>query len=104
MSVNFEPFRILGADGKRYKGIRPSLIPGPFKYVAVYIGGKPFGPGVPFESDAPQIIGYDAAIRVGINIGVDSMDLAYRIITLMKDGKKWSRLIHPNGRLEERWM
>lgn len=108
MPVDFTPFHILCANGQQYCGVRPSMIPKPFKNVAVVLGGRSYKPGFPVGYNRKQVIGYGAAIRVGINMGYTGKpageDRAYRLITLMEDGKKWSKLIFPNGNIEEGWL
>jgi len=108
MGLDFTPFHIFSAHGQRYCGIRPSMIPKPFKSVVVVLGKHTYKPGLPRGCVSNQILGYDAAIKVGINLGSSMKqskdDTAYRIITLLKDGQKWSKLISPNGHVEENWI
>lgn len=104
----WEPFRIIGASGQKYVGVQPSLISKPFRSVEVVLGGKSFKPSLPQGCPAGQVLGYDAAIRVGINMNttgdVLDKDQAYRLITLLKDGRRWSRLVYLGGHIEEYWM
>ena len=107
-NIDFAPFRILGADGQRYTGVRPSLIPKPFKGVSVVLQGKLFKPRVPDGYSVDQVLGFDAAIRIGMDLHVAGGFLrsnkAYRLVTLLKDGRRWSRLVYLNGRSEEGWL
>lgn len=109
MPFDYTPFHILCAHGQQYCGVRPSLIPKPFKSATVILGGRSYKPDLPEGYDRKQVIGYDAAIRVGINMDsagkpVGKEDRAYRLITLLADGRKWSKLIFPNGDIEEGWF
>ena len=108
ISLDFTPFHIFSAHGQRYCGVRPSVIPKPFRSAAVVLGGRTYEPGLPSGYYQKQVIGYDAAIRVGINIESTGKsigeDRAYRLITLLTDGRKWSKLIFPNGDIEEDWF
>lgn len=109
VSLDFTPFHIFGANGQQYIGIRPSLIPKPFKRAVVVLGGRVFKPGLPKGCSLDHILGYDAAVRVGINMDgmgkqIGDDDKAYRLTTLLKDGRKWSRLIYLDGNTEEGWM
>lgn len=104
----WEPFRIFGANGQEYTGVQPSLIPKPFRSVVVTLGGMAFKPSLPRGCSGNQVFGYDAAVRMGVNMsgsGVAlSSDQAYRLITLLKDGRRWSKLVYVDGRIEEYWM
>lgn len=104
----WEPFHIFGANGQQYAGIRPSLIPKPFKSAVVVMNGTSFKPGLPKGYSVDQVFGYDATMRVGLNMNKEgkelSRDQAYRLITLLKDGRRWSKLIYMNGHSEEFWM
>jgi hypothetical protein len=84
------------------------VIPKPFKSAMVALGGRTYEPGLPKGYTQGQVIGYDAAIRVGINMELSGKpageDRAYRLITLLDDGRKWSKLIFPNGNIEEGWF
>lgn len=108
MQVNFTPFHIFGANGQQYTGIRPSLIPKPFISAVVVLNGKTFKPGLPEGYTKEQVIGYDAAVRVGLNLGITGKvlggDNAYRLITLLNDNKKWSRLILIDGTTKDEWI
>lgn len=108
MSVDFGPLHITCAQGQTYVGVRPSVIPKPFKSAKVILSGRRFLPGMPTGFSEDQIIGYDAAVRVGLNMGPDGESLggdkAYRLVTLLKGGLKWSRLIHLDGKIEDNWM
>jgi hypothetical protein len=106
--LDFKPFHIFSAHGRQYCGIRPSEILKPFKSATVVLGGGTYQPGIPEGYTQKQVIGYDAAIRVGINITSSGEhtkeDRAYRLITLLADGRKWSKLIFLNGNVQEDWF
>ena len=107
-SLDFTPFYILSAHGQQYCGVRPSMIPKPFKSVVVTFGGETYCPGLPEGYLKKDVVGYDAAIRVGMNLTsagkkVNS-DMAYRMITILKDGKKWFKSIGPGKQITEDWM
>lgn len=112
LSLDFTPFHILCAHGQQYCGVRPSMIPKPFKSAVVVLNGQSYKPGLPDGCSLNNIVGFDAAIRVGITMEVseksvgtvEKEDRAYRLITLMKDGRKWSKLIYLNGNIEEDWL
>jgi hypothetical protein len=65
-------------------------------------------PRFPEGYSLDHILGYDAAVRVGLNmsnLGAPlGSDEAYRLITLLKDGKRWSRLIYLDGSSKEGWI
>lgn len=107
-NIDFTPFHIFGADGQQYTGVRPSVIPKPFRGAVVVLGGKTFKSGLPPGYSVDQVLGYSAAVRMGLNLNADGVplrsDKAYRLITLMKDGTKWSRLIYLDGSIEEYWI
>lgn len=108
-SLDFTPFHIFGADGQQYTGIRPSVIPKPFKSAVVVLGGKTFGPGLPEGYSRDHVLGYDAAVRIGINMDdtgrqIGDNDKAYRLITLLKDGRRWSKLVFLDSSIKEDWM
>jgi hypothetical protein len=108
ISLDFTPFHIFGADGHQYTGVRPSLIPKPFKSAVVVLNGKTFKPGFPKGYSRDQVFGYDAAVRMGINMTATgkklSTDIAYRVVTILNDGKRWSKLVYPNGDIQEDWL
>lgn len=107
-SVDFGPLHIICAYGQSYVGVRPSVIPKPFKSATVILNGRCYLPGLPKGFSEDQVIGYDAAVRVGLNMGSDGKplggDKAYRLITLLKGGARWSRLVFPNGEIKEEWI
>ena len=106
-NLDFTPFQILSVHGQMYQGIRPSEIPKPFKSVLVILGGQSYTPSLPPNYTKEDILGYGAAIRVGLNLGLSGKstgeDKAYRLVTLLKDGRKWSKLIALNGNITEGW-
>jgi len=110
MSVNidFTPFHITCSKGQIYRGVRPSMIPKPFRQVNVYLAGKWYEPGVPKGYRRDHIIGFDAAIKVAMDLSLSGKEKkdsrAYRIVTLLDDGRKWSKLIFLDGRVKENWM
>lgn len=108
LSLDFAPFHIFSANGQQYCGVKPSEIPKPFISVAVILNKRTYRPGMPKGYTRKHVIGYDAAIRVGMNMtetgGKLSTDKVYRMITLLDDGKKWSKLICLNGDTEEGWI
>lgn len=108
ISLDFTPFHIFGANGQPYTGVRPSFIPKPFISAVVVLNGKTFKPGFPEGYSQDQVLGYDAAVRVGMNMNINGKllggDRAYRLITLLEDGRKWSRLIYLSGYSEEGWF
>lgn len=107
-SIDFSPLRVVGANGQQYIGIRPSLIPKPFMGAVIILGGKTFGPGLPEGYSRDHVLGYDAAVRVGMNMDASGAllgeDKTYRLITLLKSGKRWSRLIYLDGSSKEEWL
>jgi len=107
-SLDFTPFHIFSVRGQQYTGVRPSIIPKPFVSATIILEGRSYLPGLPEGYTKKQVIGYDAALRVGLNMtptGEElSNDKAYRLITLLDDGKKWSKLIYPSGNIEEDWI
>lgn len=108
VSLDFTPFHIFSAHGQQYCGVQPSVIPKPFKSALVILNGQTYKPGIPEGCNHKQVIGYDAAIRVGINMTPSGKptgeDRVYRLITLLADGRKWSKLIFPNGDIQEDWI
>ena len=107
-SLDFSPFCVTGADGKVYLGVRPSLIPKPFKSASVQIQGITYMARTPKGYSIDQVLGYDASIRVGLNMSSSGdpkgSDAAYKLITLLNDGKKWSMLVRMTGMVEEEWI
>ena len=57
--VIFDNFTIVGSDGLTYTGVRPGLVPKPFKYIDVKINGKVLLPGHHESKSHSDIIGFD---------------------------------------------
>ena len=62
--VIFDNFTIVGSDGLTYTGVRPGLVPKPFKYIDVKINGKVLLPGHHESKSHSDIIGFDGSIKV----------------------------------------
>lgn len=91
----FENFKIIGADNVVYDGVRPGLIPKPFKAVQIMLSnGKELKPFAAKEKNIEDIIGFDCSIKMIADVlSTSAIPIYfYRIITLYNDGSKWSVL------------
>ena len=87
MRLEFDRFIIQGADNQIYQGIRPSLIPKPFKSVIYkYDNEKNLTPKIPRNINPNFILlGFDACFvvqMIGMN---DSQEIFIKLIAIFKE-------------------
>lgn len=92
--IAFDNFNIEGDDGLSYSGVRPGMIPKPFRQVNIILkNGKILKPVASPEKNPEDIIGFDCSVKVLAemsNPGQDNQMYFYRIVTIYKDDSKFS--------------
>lgn len=93
MAISFSNFFIVGSDGNSYRGIRPSLVPSPFKHIEISCrNGKKIKPIHNPEKKEEDILGFYGSIKVLADVlsSVTDPNYFYRLVVLYKDETKWS--------------
>lgn len=103
MSLDFGPLVITDALGVTHQGVRPSLLPRPFRRAGLAL------PGGNRECRWPPGLvpaGFDATVNVSLDpCGASETLIRYRLVALMADGRKWSVLYDPDGNMvAEGWL
>lgn len=102
MTISFDNFVVTGADNNVYRGIRPGLIPMPFKGIEILCrGGKRIKP-IPFpERNVDDIIGFGGSIKVINDVMSTSStpNYFYRLVVIYKDDAKWSVFFDFDGNI-----
>jgi hypothetical protein len=102
MSISFDNFFIVGADNHTYRGIRPGLVPAPFKGIRITCrGGKVITPIPAPERNVEDIIGFGGSIKVINDVMSASAtpNYFYRLVVIYNDDSKWSVFFDFDGNI-----
>ncbi len=87
MNLDFDRFVIKGSDGLVYQGIRPSLIPKPFKSVIYkYKDEKNLTPVIPTIKNTFLFLGFDACFVVRL-IGLNESEVFIKFKTKYQESE-----------------
>lgn len=91
--IDFSRFEIVGADGNRYVGVRPSLVPKPFRSICY----KCDNGLIIYPTTHPNTEGFDGSLNVITN-GKNETKISVRLICILKDGRKMYNLYTTEGK------
>lgn len=95
--IDFSRFRIIGADGNVYRGVRPSLVPKPFRQISYKTpSGQLLFPKTNPQKPDSLILGYDGSFRI-VNAQFNHSTLYVRLVTYYKDDTAWGVLFERSG-------
>lgn len=96
--IIFDNFLIVGADNQTYTGVRPGLVPKPFKYIEVNVNGKKLLPGHHETKSYEDIIGFDGSIKVIADpFNPSNETRLYRLMCLYSDNRCFSVFYDKEG-------